>query len=121
MPAQSVNLYELKQGDNNMTLTSLAPINTKIIDREACGLLTHFILSGDGDIEENLVSNYMFFIGWSKPDGATVVDGVWNYPEDEPLEPVGIFSQGNKTLYVYPYAIVAVCVDGVLVKWTRCD
>lgn len=104
-----------------MNAQSLAPVKITIISRDACGLLTHFILYGNKEIDQNLVENYDFFVGWNAPAGATVVDGVWNYPEDEPLYPVGIFEQGNKTLYVYPYAIVAVCVDGVLVKWSRCD
>lgn len=96
-------------------------INYVLHDHRACGLLPDMILDGDGDIEDHLVQNYPFFFGWSEPNGATVVNGVWKYPGDKPLKPVGQFIQGNKTIYIYPAAIVAVLENGRLTKWTRCD
>ena len=90
-------------------------------DEDACGLLTDMILFGDGDMEDHLVQNYQFFFGWSEPTHVTIVNKVWKYEGDKPLHPVGEFYQGNKTIFIYPYGIVAVLEDGKLMRWTRCD
>lgn len=79
------------------------------------------ILFGDGDIEDHLTQNYPFHIGWMSTEKASVTNGVWRYEGDKPLRPIAEFVQGNKTINIYPYAIVAVLVDNVLTKWSRCD
>lgn len=90
---------------------------------QACGLLPHFCIGDAPTIEENLRTNYQFFMGWSVPGDSPKVDeqGVFHYTGDEPQYPLLKVQGGNETIYIYQYAIVAHVVDGQLVGWTRMD
>lgn len=72
-------------------------------------------------LHEKFHEQYQFSSGWLPPEGAQVEDDIWLYPGDPPVYPLVKYSKGNETIIIYPSAIVAVLVDGELVKWDRMD
>lgn len=75
----------------------------------------------DEGLADGLQNRYQFFTGWHRDDHATVENDLFMYPGDPPHRPILKATKGNETILVYPHEIVAVLVDGELVKWTRFD
>lgn len=92
---------------------------------EACGILPLWMTLPCGEtLSERLEESYQFFMGWHEGQGASVdQQGAFCYPEDAPQYPFlkAQLQSGGEVIYVYPRSIVAVVVDGKLVKWSRFD
>jgi len=82
----------------------------------AAGLLPYFALEafellpegGTEEVYQMLVSIYGMG-DYRMPKGGTVSpEGVYNAPEDPPLDPIVSVSGLNTTVYIYQYAIIAV-------------
>lgn len=78
---------------------------------EACGFLPTMMIESqnpDSSLKAALEENYPFGANWNS-DGVIDEQGVYRYPEDEPLSP--IMSITNKltddVAYIYQYGIVA--------------
>jgi len=69
------------------------------------------------------VFNDAYPFGLISMDGGEIgPDGVYRYPEDEPLYPMAETSYGNEKLYFYPYAIVGTVNSETGQQWlTRLD
>ena len=93
---------------------------------EATGILPNFML-GSGNLSENMVDNYDFFMGWnSDPQGDFEPDTeCFTYPGDPKQYPImkahKVTEPDGEWIYIYPHAVVVVVRDGKLIKRTRMD
>lgn len=108
-----------------MISVALDPLNhfkNKIYCINAASNLIYFTEGPNAKISENMESNYHYHTGWHDSGYASFADGKFKYPGDPDLYPVAKITDGtNEEVYIYPQAIVAVVVNGVLTKWARMD
>ncbi len=87
---------------------------------EACGLLLPWLIAGEEEtLRDRLINKYRFYNGpmWG---GTISEDGVYQYPEDEPMHPLVKIETKNEKCFIYKYGIVGTLKEGV--SWiTRMD
>lgn len=92
---------------------------------QSLGLIPEFwFTSTKATVSESLEENYEFFDEWTEDTNAEVVNGLFMYPEDPPLQPLAKYwiDGQEEHAFQYQHAILAVCdKNGDLVKWTRMD
>jgi len=77
---------------------------------ETLGLIPHFLHDTDArPAREQLDANYSHGGGWSPMPGFKMFpDKSIQYPGDPPMQPIARMKLREETIYVYPYAWVAI-------------
>jgi len=88
------------------------------------GVLPFWVMEGVAQGEsakDALINRYQYYSG-PMTHGEIKPNGIYQYPGDEPLPPVGALHLENETVYFYQYAIVAVVNVETGEQWiTRMD
>ena len=121
--------YRIPTPHGDPAILTADPLNEygdqKIADLvNACGYLPGWAIEKEPDesMAEALERRYVFYAG-QMTGGAVTPEGVYTFPDDPPLYPyIAIRDQeSDETMYVYPYAIVAI-THPERPQWvSRCD
>lgn len=75
---------------------------------EMCGLLQIWLVEGEQPtLKERLLAGYAFYSG-EMTGGQLTRDGVYTYPEDNPLFPLIKFETDEEICFVFAYGIVGI-------------